>query len=128
MVHIVCEDDANPVIAALLRALLARGFPVRMETRSLQDDIQFLLRARTVAIGRGSFMPGVLAMSDNAETVIMFDHCQLWGGRDVRTVRISDENGAYNADIMRNWQNTEAQRRLMIDYPLSALSIRPDPG
>jgi hypothetical protein len=75
-VIVVCADNANPVIDSLL-AEAAHAVPsVVWELATLEQDLDRLLRARSLVCSRGTFLPAVLALSANVKRIFCFEG--LW--------------------------------------------------
>lgn len=117
---LVCEDRLNPVVDALLALGGKQLPPIEYRAAGLEEDLDVLLRARTLVSSMGTFVPAVLALSGNVRRLFCFE--RLWYGDtlpqrlDVRVVR--DAGGTYSRSVMaRNWRNSAAQRAMMLDYP-----------
>jgi hypothetical protein len=125
-VSIVCEDDLNPVVRALERSCRERGVPCSIVSGELASDVAYLLRARKLVAGTGTFMPAVVALSHNTDEVFAFEQeFHPLGDRRVRTWILEDKAGEYRKRIMNgNWMNTVEQRELMLNYRAESLAIR----
>ena len=130
-VDLVYEDLGNPVITPLLEACRSRGLATRSITHDLTDTIDHLLRARNLVTGRGTFIPTIAALSENAESLYTFEGEVLPGFErwaaipGVERFDVHDVPGRYRATILDdNWQNSIPQRRLMLDYRLAHLRVR----
>ncbi len=122
-VHLVYENRANPVIDALEQQLKQQGIPFSVQSGSLEDDLNFLLRARTLVGGRGTFLAGVAMLSLHLERIFFFENRRPELPSRIQQFLVRDKVGDYRAAILsRNWQNTPAQRELMLSYPLSSLT------
>lgn len=118
-VHLVYENTNNPIIAPLRARLRLRGFNVLEHSSALRDDVSFLLRAKVMVAGRGTFIPGVLALSSCIETIYTFDQPLASFALSKTTNRvIKDRIGIYRKLVLQNnWKNTGWQRELMKRYP-----------
>ena len=124
-VCLVYQDEANPVINELKLYLSDRNISFRLQSGTLRDDITLLLQARKLVAGRGTFLPGVIALSENIKTVFWFNKKSTVFSRPIsREVVVKDTDGLYTSAVLnRNWKNSKDQRQLMITYPEEALSI-----
>lgn len=125
-VSIVHEDLLNPVLEPLKAACAKRGIPVFEQSGSVQEDIAFLLRGKTLVAGRGTFMPAIAGLSRHATQLYFFeDKFSLFPPVSGLTLtRVLDKEGDYVAQALsKNWANTEAQRELMVTYPATHLSF-----
>jgi len=125
-VHIVYQDEANPVVRALVALCEARDLPHTLQSGELKEDIQTLMGAHTLVAGRGTFIPAVVGLSPQIKKVYFFeDKFTLQpprGGFEV--VRVYDAVGDYRRSVLEgNWENTPEQRSLMVTYPASNLQI-----
>ena len=130
-VDVVYEDLGNPVIAPLLEACRSRGLVTRSNTDDLSGTIDHLLRARNLVTGRGTFIPTIAALSENAERLYTFEGEVLPGFErwavipGVERYDVHDVDGGYRTTILDdNWRNSTPQRRLMLEYPLGHLRLR----
>jgi hypothetical protein len=46
--------------------------PLTLHSWGLERDLSLLLKAHTLVVGRGTFIPGVVALSENARQVHSF--------------------------------------------------------
>ena len=127
-IRLVFEDRENPVIDALESFLQRRGIRYSLPGSCLADDIALLLSARNVIAGFGTFVPAILALSTNIEHAFFMNGRpdQLLPKHVICTVLF--DRGSYTSRILRNnWDNSEAARRLMLDYEADSLEVLPDP-
>jgi hypothetical protein len=131
-VRVIFEDRLNPVITPLLDWLPHHCKQVEVVSGSLKDDLEVLLRARTIACGRGTFIQGISALSRNLKKVYHWNDAtfKTWGNRKLKVFRVVDGMGTYSKMICQaNWQNTADQQQLMVTYPEEGLRIqRPLPN
>jgi tetratricopeptide (TPR) repeat protein len=141
-VHLVYEDDHNPVIEPLLAHLGAEGIDHTTVVTDLTSTIEFLLTARTIVAGKGSFIPTIAGLSSNLGRLYSFEGMSLTssahkmhptGDRPrrfdrwesppgVAQIDVIDDRGDYRRALMsRNWGNRPDQVELMLAYPESAL-------
>ncbi|CAM4093299.1 hypothetical protein [Bordetella tumulicola] len=124
VVHIVFEDEGNPVIGALKIFLFEKRIPMVLQNSSLREDIQKILKARSLVAGRGTFIAGIVSLSENIKTVYSFQN-DIKVPKGANNIILDDVVGEFVENILRdNWSNSEEQRKLMLEYPVSALAIR----
>lgn len=123
---LVYEDRGNPSVAALAGRLRARGIEVLEQSATLAEDLRLLLSARRLVIGRSTLGDAVAALSQSLTDLYVFGRQRrvLPNRTAVTQHRLVDISGDYVAAVQSaNWRNSEAQRRLMLDYPEDALRI-----
>jgi hypothetical protein len=122
-VHLIFQDEGNPVIAVLREIVNSLGIVLHCSTGNLKDDLAVLLAARTIACGTGTFISGVAAISQQLKTVYCFGkQFNAWGNTKISTIRLADSRGDYVSQVMsRNWVNSLQQRELMLSYPQEAI-------
>jgi hypothetical protein len=127
IVHLVYQDMRNPVIRPLKRWLRKQriAFTKPLDS-SLRKDVRKLLSAQTLVAGRGTFIPGAVALGDNLKTLYCFDsRLDLLGQGGVAYHVIKDRNRHYVNSIQQcNWTNSPEQRDLMVSYPESELELQ----
>lgn len=129
-IHIVAEDDRNPVIGELTRLLAGRaGFSAHVG-RTLEEDLALLFRARTLVSSNGTFCRAISAISGNLEKVYVFQgKFDRWGNRGLELIHYIDKGKTYADEILDgNWKNTPEQIRLMLDYPEREIGQQPQPS
>ncbi len=101
--------------------------PVRV---TFKQDIartqgQAVVNGRYLVFGLGTFGPGICHLSDHVEQVFYFASNWPQGFQSIPTigkvVEVRDLEGRYMK--VGEWQNTDAQRRTMVDYPAEALAF-----
>lgn len=123
-VVIVHQDDSNPVLRPLLTAVAERGLEAQTFSGSLVEDLEVLLGAHTIVAGRGTFIPAIVGLSDTVRQVYYFENkFVLFPEKPSVTVtRVLDAQGDYRSQVLSdNWENSDAQRKLMVTYPTSYL-------
>lgn len=143
-VTLVREDDRNPITAPLIGTLQAMGIPLHQQRGTLREDLETLLTARHLVIARGTFIYPLLIWSRALQQVYAFDSFSAseWcffpaeqyialrerdgdglpadAAFQVRVLR--DRTGRYREQVLRRWQNSPAQRQMMLDYPVTDIS------
>jgi tetratricopeptide (TPR) repeat protein len=128
-VHLVYENDQNPVIKPLLAHLLAEGIEPKIMVTGLTSTIEFLLTARTLVAGNGSVIPSIAGLSSNLARLYTFEDTPgrafpRWAPPGVAQIDVIDDRGAYRRAVMcGNWENRPDQVELMLHYPESALRV-----
>lgn len=124
-IYVVFEDLKNPVINLILDYCINNDIRSDVVSGELKSDIDFLLRARNIVAGRGTFMAGVLALSDCVQQVYIFDSgFSTWGNLNPRVTKITDVTGEFKRAVLsNNWSNSESQRQLMCTYPVEHLGF-----
>lgn len=123
--HLVFEDYGNPVVPALISWCAQHALPLTLHSWGLARDLALLLRAHTLVVGRGTFMPGVVALSRHAQEVHSywpFDEEGSWGLDHIRNCVYRDRNQAYLKTV-RPWRDTPQQRELMLSFPVDQLEL-----
>jgi hypothetical protein len=126
-VHLVFEDQFNPVIPALQRFLSASDIPYETHSGDIHHDIEVLLRAKNLVIARGTFVYPILCISKNIEQVFYFevDEHSLWGLQNspIHFHQCTDLGETYRTSILRKWKNNAEQNAMMLDYSESHINI-----
>jgi hypothetical protein len=126
-VHLVFEDQFNPVIAALQRFLSESGIPYETHSGDIHHDVEVLLRAKNLVIARGTFIYPILCISKYIDQVFYFevDEHSLWGLQNspIHFHKCTDLGETYRATILMEWKNNAEQNALMLDYPESQINI-----
>lgn len=124
VVHLVYENNLNPVIRPLKKSLVLEHIEVQEHSGALREDISVILNAQALVAGSGTFVPGILALSEHVKTVYTFEKALT----SVRLPHIKnwikhDELGLYKRLMLQNnWKNKGWQRWLMTAYPNRFLS------
>lgn len=126
-VHLVFEDQFNPVIPALQSFLSEAGILYETHSGDIRHDIEVLLRAKNLVIARGTFIYPILCISQYIDQVFYFevDEHSLWGLQNspIRFHKCTDLGDTYRRTILTEWKNNAEQNALMLDYPESHISI-----
>ena len=124
-VKLVFENRLNPVIAEVEAYAKGLGLPVEIQSESLVADVAALVGGRYLVFGLGTFGPAICHLSDTVEQVFYFASNWPQAFHGIETIRklveVRDIEGRYMK--VGEWQNTDAQRRMMIDYPAEALAF-----
>jgi hypothetical protein len=124
-VKLVFENRLNPVIAEVEAYAKGLGLPVETQSESLVADVAALVNGRYLVFGLGTFGPAICHLSERVEQVFYFASNWPQAFQGIETIRklveVRDIAGRYMK--VGEWQNTDAQRRMMIDYPAEALAF-----
>ena len=118
-VHLVYEDDSNPIIKPLVAFLEHKKIAYHTHSSGLISDIESLFKAQNLMIGRGTFIYPILCLSKNIKKVFAFEgHSKSWGldKSDIEFIQVFDKTGIYKEDILKNWKNSADQIKLMLNY------------
>lgn len=125
-VTLVAEDRANPCVDALAAHVRGLGLAFRFQSGGFRTDMQALLGARHLVFGYGTLGVGLALLSERIESLHYFSPGGAAQPYDdipwiARLARISP-----GADYIPfgAWTASADQRRLMLDYPEDALSLR----
>ncbi len=126
-VHLVFEDQFNPVIPALQRFLSEAGILYETHSGDIHHDVEVLLRAKNLVIARGTFIYPILCISKYIDQVFYFevDEHSLWGLQNspIHFHKCIDLGDTYRSTILTEWKNNAEQNALMLDYPESHIRI-----
>ncbi len=126
-VILVYENEQNPVIPALHAFLKSQSRPYRVQCSSWREDVGALLRATTLVSGRGTFISGITALSNNVKELYSFEENASWNPGTANLV-VHDTCGEYRSEILaHNWRNTAEQRQMVISYPKSCMAFGKQP-
>ncbi|MHC2105175.1 coagulation factor 5 8 type domain-containing protein [Methylobacterium sp. CM6246] len=124
-IKLVFENRLNPVIAAVEAYAQGLGLPVETQSESLIADVTALVNGRYLVFGLGTFGPAICHLSERVEQVFYFasNWPQIFRGIPSidRVIEVRDLEERYIK--VGAWQNTDAQRRMMIEYPAEALAF-----
>ena len=115
-VVIVCEDRNNPTIDALAKWSNIATF----STGDIQDDIATIVGASYLALSYGSFSSMLSLLSHTIKKVYVpcLPQCFL-GHHPCELVPFAAECYSFpNFTKSGQWKNTNAQRKLMLSYPM----------
>lgn len=125
-VVIVHQGTKMPVLLPLIQHCETLAIPLRLQAGSLREDVDTILKAEVLVAGRGSFIPQLAGLSSCLREIYTYESGfgMAIPKKNVQTWTVSDKTGAYRQEILsNNWRNTQAQRRLMIEYPAENLVL-----
>lgn len=117
-VHLVYEDDLNPVINPLKEWLSKNNIPFFIHSSTLKNDINVLLSAKTLVVGQGTFMEGVTALSNYVQHVFSFNESFWCRITNIKHTIIVDTDNRYEKII-----DLSNMHELMLNYPIEPLEI-----
>ena len=87
----------------------------------LKDDFNFLLSAKSLVGGRGTFVPIIASMSNNISSLYLWDSNNQGLGLNIKNLYLlKDKTGRYTERCLaENWENSQIQRSLMINYEIN---------
>lgn len=121
-IFVLAEDDANPVI----RALMEQGRPnIEIIRLGMRGDFEFMLGAKNIATGTTTLMPNLLNLSTDIQRCYTFENWLMNSFNGTfKIVDIRDKTGYYKSQVMdNNWTHSPAQLALMVEYPMSNLIL-----
>jgi hypothetical protein len=129
-VNLVTEDMSNPCLEPLIKWLLDINQKFQLFSSNVKSDIENLLSAENIVIARGTFIMPILCISHNIKRVYAFHETRLktWGidspnqKSHIGVIMYKDASGNYS-EILKNWNNSEAQRQKMIEYSEDEIGI-----
>jgi hypothetical protein len=132
LVNIVYENDLNPVISSLVEHMKVESIRYcTYSSTNLRDDVNVLISASALVIGKGTFAYGVISLAENLKTLYTFNenlHNRILthGLRQtLKNIVIYDKTGNYTNKILKNnWVNSAEQRTLMLSYSRDHLAIK----
>ena len=131
-VILVCENLANPVIERVRSLIDSRGIPVSVSSSGFRQDLAILLGAQILVTANGTLAEALLLLSPRIKRWVSFggNFRPYFRRRALdSTVSVVDLSGEYSRAIMKgNWQNSPAQREMMLNFPGDNLEIQEHSG
>lgn len=124
-VELVAEDHGNPNHGLILKWCEQKGLKVTERGETLSDAIDAVVNSSNLVSARGTFVPSLVFLSEGPKNIFQFhDRANpLTCRKGLTILRVTDKSGDYISSVMsRNWVNSEAQRKLMVTYPIDSLS------
>ncbi len=124
-VRLIYEDKGNPCVDGLISFLERAGIACRTQSASLAEDLAALVDAPYLALGFGTFGLAAALLSRRLGTVFFFEGSNMDDYAGIpsigRMMLVRDRTRRYIQPGA--WQNTPAQRQLMLDYPEDGLEM-----
>ena len=124
-VELIAEDRANPNYELIVNWCQERGIGLSETGGTLDEAIRSIVKSRNLVSARGTFVPSLVYLSDGPKVIFQFhdERNPLMCREELTLWRVSDHEGDYVSSVMsRNWENSAAQRALMVSYPKTSLS------
>ena len=100
------------------------GVPWRLTSEGILGDAKALMAAEHIVMGWTTFTSALALLSSNMRTVTTFRKAPLFREMAVAAeaaYQVTDGPGDYIPSD--GWKNTEAQRRMMVEYPVESLLV-----
>jgi hypothetical protein len=124
---IVYMDEANPVFSPIISLCKKLGIPILLQSGTVEEDINFLMGAKSLVASRSTFITSITGLSHKIERIFSFGDQGFFDDlyrRDAEIVRIVDTKGEYwGAICSNNWKFTPDSVALMLNYPKENLSV-----
>lgn len=110
-IYLICEDTKSPVI----KPLLNKYNNIIFNLQSLNNDIQYIIQAKNICFGMGSFVPSLLLLNTNLNNIYYPLYCERY------LIDIIKYNNKIIYDLPTyikkgEWMNTPEQRKIMLEY------------
>lgn len=125
-IYCVYQDKSNPIIQPFIEYVSNLDIEIREVSGSLEDDIKFLLSSINLVAAPGTFTWAISLISENLRNVFYFNRIDAINFSEIRLneIKFYDLSGRYVKSIMsNNWENSMAQRELMLNYPEDEILI-----
>ena len=108
---LICEDDKSPVI----KPLIHKYSNIQFRIQSLQIDIDYIIQSKNICFGMGSFVPALLLLNNNLNTIYYPSYCHRYL-LDIVLYKNKKVYELLNYIKIGEWKNTMVQRRIMLEY------------
>ncbi len=125
-VRLVSEDSRSPVHPLILNWCATNNIRVVENGKTLDGAIKEIVDSTSLVLARGTFAPSITFLSPVTRDIYVFheEPSSLLCATTNSFFRVKDKEGTYVASLMsKNWRNSRRQRALMVNYPLSSLSL-----
>lgn len=129
-VILVAEDHTNPCYRGIVEWCTTHRVLCRDSGASVNESIKEISRASNLVVGTGTFAPSIVYLAQSPVRVFTFGEevHPFLADPSTTVTRIRDTRGTYTHKILSdNWANTHEQRELMVNYPMSALTLEEIP-
>ena len=120
-VVVVAEDRQNPCIDRLCEYLAQNSVPHRLQSGTLLEDIRCIMTSGHRVFGYGTFGYGLCLISHQFDSVHVFG-MKLYDGLPNVHELVSIHPTPKTYIGKGEWENTQEQRKLMLEYPESLLT------
>lgn len=111
-IYIICEDEKSPILSKILKY----NEKIIFKIQNLDEDISYILGAKNICFGFGTFVPALLLMNNCVQELFYPEYCFRY------PLNILEKNIKHNTyklfDYIKvgDWANTEKQRKIMLDF------------
>ena len=129
-VDLISEDSTNPCHQLIQSWCRDNSIPIRSLGSSFAESVNSLASASNLCLSLGTFVPAVVFLSHPKNSLFTFGpiFSPLLAGKSHHHFKVLDAQGTYTQEILSdNWANTHEQRELMVNYPMSALTLEEIP-
>ena len=110
-IYLICEDTKSPVI----KPLLNKYKNIIFNLQSLKNDIHYIIKAKNICFGMGSFVPALLLFNDNLNTIYYPKYCYRYL-IDFISYKEKKEYELLNYIKIGEWANTKKQKNIILKY------------
>ncbi len=132
---LVFEDRGNVCIEQVEIFLTNKAIPFICQSSHVYSDIACLKSSVNLILARGSFGNAISLLTNRLKKVYFFEdlynfEVALLSGAEVallrgaKVFRVCDKTGEFKSKVLTNWQNTEEQKELMLNYDVSNLEMQ----
>ena len=125
---LVFEDRSNVCIEQVEDFLTQKAIPFICQSSDVYSDIACLKSSVNLIVARGTFGDAITLLTNRLKKVYFFEDrykFELALLRGAKVFRVSDKTGEFKGKVLTgNWQNTEEQKKLMLNYDASNLEMQ----
>ena len=124
---LVFEDRGNVCIEQVEIFLTNKAIPFICQSSDVYSDIACLKNSVNLIVARGTFGDAITLLTNRIKKVYFFEdryEFELALLRGAKVFRGCDKTGKFKSKVLTNWQNTEEQKKLMLNYDASNLEIQ----
>lgn len=111
-IYLICEDKKSPVI----KPLLNKYNNIIFNLQSLNNDIQYIVQAKNICFGMGSFIPSLLLLNTNLNNIYYPLYCERYL---IDIIKYNNNKTIYDLPTYikkGEWMNTPEQKKIMLEY------------
>lgn len=124
---VVAEDNQNPCVRAIVDYGQSHGLSIRQTGSDFGAATRELSRSTHLVASRGTFVPGVVYLSEVEKTIYEFEsEIDRIPSNVIHSYKtFFDQSGEYTAALLsHNWANTPSQKTMMVDYPKRLIGVK----
>ena len=125
---LVFQDRGNVCIEQVEYFLTNQSIPFICQSSDVYSDIACLKSSVNLIVARGTFGDAITLLTNRLKKVYFFEDLykfELALLRGAKVFRVSDNTGEFKGQVLTgNWQNTEEQKKLMLNYDASNLEMQ----